>query len=225
VSQNNTSNASVRPSAQNAASDCPSLLPSHGDAQGRTTGDDSVLTELGRRFEEITALVQTLYDPAEPDSHLEEIEAALARLEPVEYAIMTLPACTPAGLGVKARHAAHVMSEYWNGSIDQIDWDARAVRLLIEAVCKAANVPLPLPSVGATAPRGEPCGLRSERSMDIGQMRTRHLLCAGTQDQNLRNRLFYARRAHWSPADNSRLALPAGPSTPLREMKFGLLAA
>jgi hypothetical protein len=153
VSQNNTSNASVGPSAQNAASDYLSLLPNHADAQGRTTGDDSVLIELGRRFEEINALVQTLYDPADPDSHLEEIEATLARLEPIEYAIMTMPACTPAGLGVKARHAAYVMSEYWNGSIDQIDWDARAVRLLIEAVCKAAHVPLPFAGAASAAPR------------------------------------------------------------------------
>jgi hypothetical protein len=149
VSQNNTSNASVGPSAQNLASDCPFLLPNRADAQGRTTGDDSVLIELGRRFEEITALVQTLYDPTEADSHLEEIEATLARLEPIEYA----PACTPTSLGVKARHAAHVMSEYWNGSINQMDWDARAVRLLIEAVCKAAHVPLPFTGATSAAPR------------------------------------------------------------------------
>jgi len=43
----------------------------------------------------------------------------------------------------KARHAAYVMSEYWNGPSDRIDWDARAVRLLIEAVCKVAHVPCP----------------------------------------------------------------------------------
>jgi hypothetical protein len=49
------------------------------DAQGTTTGDDSALIELGGRFEEITALVQTLYDPAEPDNRFEEIEATLAR--------------------------------------------------------------------------------------------------------------------------------------------------
>jgi hypothetical protein len=36
------------------------------------------------------------------------------------------------------------MSEYWNTPIDRIDWDARAVRLLIEAVCRVADVPLVL---------------------------------------------------------------------------------
>src|SRR5439155_12013300 len=95
-------------------------------------------------FEDVAAEVRTLYNLVEPDSRLERIEAALARLEPLERAIMTMPAHTTAGLGVKARHAAYVMSEYWNGPIDRIDWDARAVRLLIEAVCNVAHVRLPL---------------------------------------------------------------------------------
>jgi len=56
---------------------------------------------------------------------------------------MRAPASTIAGLGVKARHAAHVMSQYWEAPIDRIDWDAQAVRLLIEAVCDFAHTPLP----------------------------------------------------------------------------------
>jgi hypothetical protein len=99
-----------------------------------------MLIALGNQFEEATAEVQRLYNPAEPDGCLEQIEAALARLEPLERAIMIMPACSAAGLGVKACHAAYVMSEYWNGPIDRIDWDARAVRLLIEIVCKVAHV-------------------------------------------------------------------------------------
>jgi hypothetical protein len=67
----------------------------------------------------------------------------LARLQPIEYAIMAIPARTIAGLGVKARHAAYVMPEYWDAPIDRIDWDAQAVRLLIEAICALAHMPLP----------------------------------------------------------------------------------
>ena len=70
-----------------------------------------------------------------------EVEAILTRLYPVEDAIMRTPAHTVVGLGVKARHTAHVMSEYWDKSLDQIDWHAKAVRLLIEAVCDVAGVP------------------------------------------------------------------------------------
>jgi hypothetical protein len=88
--------------------------------------DDSALLALGKQFEEIADEIRNL-----------------RRLEPVEAAIMAAPAHTFAGLGVKARLAAYVMSEYWNGPIDRIDWDARAVRLLIEAVCKSAGTPLP----------------------------------------------------------------------------------
>jgi hypothetical protein len=65
----------------------------------------------------------------------------LVRLEPIEQAIMAIPARTIAGLGVKARHAAYVISEHWDAPIDQIDWDARAVRYLIEAVCDVASIP------------------------------------------------------------------------------------
>jgi hypothetical protein len=76
------------------------------------------------------------------DARTKQVEAILARLYPVEQAIMATPAHTIVGLGVKARHAAYVMSQYWEAPIDQIDWDARAVRLLIEAVCDAARAPL-----------------------------------------------------------------------------------
>jgi hypothetical protein len=79
------------------------------------------------------------------DDELEtqQIESILARLSPIERAIMQTPARTIAGLGVKARHAAYVMSHYWEAPIDRIDWDARAVRLLIEAVCDFTQTPLP----------------------------------------------------------------------------------
>ena len=76
------------------------------------------------------------------DVRTKEVEAILARLYPIEQAIMATPAHTVVGLGVKARHAAYVMSQYWEESIDQIDWEARAVRLLIEAVCDVARTPL-----------------------------------------------------------------------------------
>jgi hypothetical protein len=38
------------------------------------------------------------------------VEAILAHLYPIEQAIMQMPACTIAGLDVKARHAAYLMS-------------------------------------------------------------------------------------------------------------------
>src|SRR4051812_13663429 len=69
-------------------------------------------------------------------------EAVLARLDPVERAIMETPAYTVSGLSVKARHLAYVLSEYWGAPIGQLTWEGRAVRLLVEAVCKVANAPL-----------------------------------------------------------------------------------
>ncbi|NPU11979.1 hypothetical protein HL666_14495 [Bradyrhizobium sp. 83002] len=74
------------------------------------------------------------------------IESVLRRLDPIEREIMATPAHTIVGLGIKAWHAANVVSEHWDSPIEQIDWDARAVRLLIEAVCKVAGIGLPFPN-------------------------------------------------------------------------------
>jgi hypothetical protein len=81
------------------------------------------------------------------DTRMKQAEAILARLYPIEQAIMQTPARSIAGLGVKARHAAYVMSHYWEEPIDQIDWEAQAIRLLIEAVCDFARTPLRFQSV------------------------------------------------------------------------------
>jgi hypothetical protein len=77
------------------------------------------------------------------DAGTKQVEAILTRLYPIERAIMQTPTFTIAGLAVKARHAAYVLSQYWEAPIDRIDWDAQAVRLLIDAICDVAHTPLP----------------------------------------------------------------------------------
>jgi hypothetical protein len=79
----------------------------------------------------------------------EHVEAILARLYPIERAIMAAPAYSIIGLGVKARHAAYVMSEYWDEPTNKIDWEAKTIRLLIEAVCEVARKPLPFRTRGS----------------------------------------------------------------------------
>ncbi len=128
--------------------------------------DDSALLTLERQFNEVAAdlfAVQRVRDTlvacsvsrsSESRSELlrpeyseevrtRQVETILARLDPIERAIMATPARTIAGLGVKARHAAYVVSQCWEKPVDQIDWEAKAVRLLIEAVCEVAHMPLP----------------------------------------------------------------------------------
>jgi len=128
--------------------------------------DDSALLTLERQFNEVAAAlfaVQRARDElaacrvsrsSEPrreplrreyseEAGIREVETILAQLDPIERAIMATPARTITGLGVKARHAAHVMSQYWEEPVDEIDWEAKAVRLLIEAVCEVARMPLP----------------------------------------------------------------------------------
>jgi hypothetical protein len=74
---------------------------------------------------------------------LAELEAILDRLDPVGSAIMATPARSVVGLAVKARHAAYLVSHYWSEPIERMDLHRRAVRLLIEQVCRFAGVPLP----------------------------------------------------------------------------------
>jgi hypothetical protein len=104
--------------------------------------DDSALKDLGSQFDQIAAQLNSLESAAAGEDP-GQVEAFLARLDPIERAIMGTSAYTMAGLGVKARHAAYVVSEYWEEPIDKIDWEGKAVRLLIEAVCELARVPLP----------------------------------------------------------------------------------
>lgn len=91
------------------------------------------------------------------DTETSRAEAVLARLYPIELAILATPAHTTADLGVKARHAAYVTSEHWETPINQLDWPARTVRLLIEAVCNLAGTPLPFgePNAGGAVRRIE----------------------------------------------------------------------
>jgi hypothetical protein len=143
VSQTKRPTASDVPSNREVGLGSQKSAPTTVNFNAEAMDDDSALLALGKQFEEIADEIRNLCNSASSDARLEQIEATLGRLEPVEAAIMAASAHTVAGLGVKARHAAYVMSEYWNGPIDRIDWDARAVRLLIEAVCKSAGTPLP----------------------------------------------------------------------------------
>jgi len=124
--------------------------PSGASASNVTPADDDAgLLALEMQFNSIVAELRTaqglktsLRTGYEPEAGAHDVEIILARLYPVEQAIMQTPARTIAGLGVKARHAAYVMSQYWEVPVDRVDWHARAVRLLIEAVCHVAHAPL-----------------------------------------------------------------------------------
>ena len=95
--------------------------------------------EVPEQSDEETPLRQ----PAPDDAATDRIEAILLRLYPIEQEIIQTPASTIVGLGVKARHAAHVMSQCWEEELGQMDWEARAARCLIEAVCDVAGMALP----------------------------------------------------------------------------------
>jgi hypothetical protein len=124
------------------------------------SGPDAVLVALGLKFEALSSELEALQNEQVDTSAAvvqrgdqvngegtispldQRIEAVLTLLYPIERAIMATPAMTIVGLGVKARHAAQVLSHYWTHSPERLDWDARAVRLLIESTCTVAGVEL-----------------------------------------------------------------------------------
>ncbi|BAM86558.1 conserved exported hypothetical protein [Bradyrhizobium oligotrophicum S58] len=135
-----------------------SELPADPTDPAEQLEPDFALVQLDTTFvtllSEISALESQHVDNREPRdaeharsdeaSRTQKVEAILARLAPIERAIMAAPALTIVGLGIKARHTAYVVSEYWDVPIEHLEWDARAVRLLIDAICNVAGVRLPI---------------------------------------------------------------------------------
>ncbi|WP_315772305.1 MULTISPECIES: hypothetical protein [unclassified Bradyrhizobium] len=126
--------------------------------------EDAPLLVLEQQFTELCAELESLRRtpvqvgreaPEQPQGELSfrqrptyevatsQIEAILLRLYPIEHEIIQTPASTIVGLGVKARHAAYITSQYWEEDLGRLDWEAKAVRRLIEAVCAVAGVALP----------------------------------------------------------------------------------
>ena len=141
---------------------------STSEKQGFIPQEDSALLALAAQFETLATELATaerlrgefttrqdqqvsIHDSEragpDTDAWTKQVEAILARLYPIEQAIMQTPACTVAGLDVKARHAAYVMLQYWEEPVDQIDWEAQVIRLLIEAVCDVARTQLPFQNI------------------------------------------------------------------------------
>jgi hypothetical protein len=77
-------------------------------------------------------------------------------MHPIERAIWDLPADSMVGVAVKARVAAHVASIYWDVPLNRLDLEARVLRLLVEAICDVAKVPLPVPSIPTRADSKRP---------------------------------------------------------------------
>ena len=110
----------------------------------RSPRRDAHLLKLESQFIALIAELDGQVGEPAPTDHFVTMteEALLARLDPIERAIMGSPAQTITGLSVKARDLPCVLSEYSKGPIDQTGWEGRAVRVLVEAICEVARVPL-----------------------------------------------------------------------------------
>jgi hypothetical protein len=102
---------------------------------------DAKLLALGKQYDAATRELSSL--EMDEAASTARIEAFLASMEPMEREILATPADGIEGIAVKARLAAHIVSHYWTVSPDCLDLEARAFRLLIDAVCRVAGVSLP----------------------------------------------------------------------------------
>jgi hypothetical protein len=140
---------------------------SRRQAIARVAGDPQLVV-LGYQFDAAVAklLSMEMHDPDSVEAN-SRLESLLASMEPIEREIMALPARTMAGLAVKARLAAHIVSNYWDVPLERLDLDARAFRLLVDAVCAVAGVSLPFsPPTGLAVSRGELVGQRRAAAPD-----------------------------------------------------------
>jgi hypothetical protein len=124
--------------------------------------DDAALVALGRQFETLTANIRVVEqnyisrvakiggDDPEAEA-VQLIEALSSRLSSVEKEILAARTPNLIGLGVKARLAAEAVSDYWGQPLDNLPREARAVRCLIEDVCRAAGLSLPVAESLGTA--------------------------------------------------------------------------
>jgi hypothetical protein len=124
--------------------------------------DDAALVALGLQFEALMANIRAVEQSyisrvakiggGDPEAEAAQlIEALSSRLSSVEKEILAARTPNLIGLGVKARLAAEAVSDYWGQPLGNLPREARAVRCLIEDVCRAAGLALPVAESPRTA--------------------------------------------------------------------------
>jgi hypothetical protein len=145
--------------------------------------DDATLLALGQQFEALMAKIRAVEQSyisrvakrpgGDPEAEAAQlIETLSFRLSSVEKAILAAPTPNLIGLGVKARLAAEAVSDYWGRPLDNLPREARAVRCLIEDVCRAAGLELPVAESSHTAELFE--APRGKRRSTVGRAARNH---------------------------------------------------
>jgi hypothetical protein len=97
---------------------------------------DSGLTD----FEKVSIAIRVAHEEApQPSPSPDDLSNAM---DPIARRIMELPAHTARALGIKAAAAVDACSHYWNEPFDDLNWDQKHARALIETVLQFACMPL-----------------------------------------------------------------------------------
>jgi hypothetical protein len=73
----------------------------------------------------------------------EKLSAVDWRVAPIAEQIMAKPGHSLAGLRAKVILAVHVNPDLWDEPFDDLDWDKRTIRSLIEAACSVSGLDVP----------------------------------------------------------------------------------
>ena len=107
---------------------------------------------LRRRFGSLDSLsketfhAEALKAEAETGADIvnEKYEPLQAQIFDIREKIARLPARTLAGLRAKAVLAINVHYDLWESPAEDLDWDKKVTRALIEAVCTVTDLDVPL---------------------------------------------------------------------------------
>jgi hypothetical protein len=77
------------------------------------------------------------------DTLFEKLESVNWQIDPIAREIRETPVQTIAGLRAKAIDAVYLSWQLWEKSARDLDWDQRALRSLLEAVCTLTGLDIP----------------------------------------------------------------------------------
>lgn len=121
------------------------------EASGAKYYDDAE-GELGTYFKSRNRICAESHGTdAEEEAHDQKWDAVRDRADPVVNAIFSLPATTIAGIGVKARAAMYVNSEWWIDRDERYANGRRELVAITEDICTIAGVPM-VDGFGLTPP-------------------------------------------------------------------------
>jgi hypothetical protein len=118
------------------------LVEEYNDKWGEGIAAAKEFSEIhGQEFSEECSRMWIESGAAKANDALKPVDE---EMEALAIKILTFPAYTIAGLRAKATLVVDVYSGLWGEPFEDLDWDKKNLRVLIEAICSASGLNLPI---------------------------------------------------------------------------------